>query len=203
MRSLIVLCVVLATSCASIRDITNTLASLQKMQFKIANITGMRLAGVDVARIASPSSLSITDALALTQAFARRALPASFTLNVDVRNPNTGASGTKSVPLTLNDLQWRLLIDDKQTINGGLGNPVDVPGNGITTTLPLVINIDLYSFFADKGYDGLVNLALALGGQQGSSARVKLDAMATVITPLGKLTYPNRISIVDTEFRGN
>ena len=203
MRSLIVLSVVLATSCASIRDITNTLASLQKMQFKIANITGMRLAGVDVARIASPSSLSITDALALTQAFARRALPASFTLNVDVRNPNTGASGTKSVPLTLNDLQWRLLIDDKQTINGGLGNPVDVPGNGITTTLPLVINIDLYSFFADKGYDGLVNLALALGGQQGSSARVKLDAMATVITPLGKLTYPNRISIVDTEFRGN
>ena len=203
MRSLIVLCVVLATSCASIRDITNTLASLQKMQFKIANITGMRLAGVDVARIASPSSLSITDALALTQAFARRALPASVTLNVDVRNPNTGASGTKSVPLTLNDLQWRLLIDDKQTINGGLGNPVDVPGNGITTTLPLVINIDLYSFFADKGYDGLVNLALALGGQQGSSARVKLDAMATVITPLGKLTYPNRISIVDTEFRGN
>jgi len=203
MRSLIVLCVVLVTSCASIRDITNTLASLQKMQFKIANITGMRLAGIDVARIASPSSLSITDGLALTQAFARRALPASFTLNVDVRNPNTGASGTKSVPLTLNDLQWRLLIDDKQTITGGLGNPVDVPGNGMTTTLPLVINIDLYSFFADKGYDGLVNLALALGGQQGSAARVKLDAMATVSTPLGKLTYPNRISIVDTEFRGN
>lgn len=203
MRIVIVLCVVLVTSCASIRDITNTLASLQRMQFKLANITGMRLAGVDVARIASPSSLSITDALALTQAFARRTLPASFTLNVDAKNPNTGVSGTKSVPLTLNDLQWRLLIDDKQTINGGLGNPVDVPGNGMTTTLPLVMNIDLYSFFADKGYDGLVNLALALGGQRGSAARVKLDAMPTVGTPLGPITYPNRISIVDTEFRGS
>ena len=203
MRIVIVLCVVLVTSCASIRDITNTLASLQRMQFKLANITGMRLAGVDVARIASPSSLSITDALALTQAFARRTLPASFTLNVDAKNPNTGVSGTKSVPLTLNDLQWRLLIDDKQTISGGLGNPVDVPGNGMTTTLPLVMNIDLYSFFADKGYEGLVNLALALGGQRGSTARVKLDAMPTVGTPLGPITYPNRISIVDTEFRGS
>ncbi len=203
MRTLIVLCVVLVTSCASIRDITNTLASLQKMQFKIANITGMRLAGVDVARIASPSSLSITDALSLTQAFARKTLPATFTLNVDAKNPNTGVAGTKSVPLTLDDLQWRLMIDDKQTINGGLGSPVDVPGNGLTTKLPLVMNLDLYSFFADKGYDGIVNLALALGGKSGTTSRVKLDAMPTVGTPLGKLTYPNRISIVDTEFRGN
>ena len=203
MRTLIVLCVVLVTSCASIRDITNTLASLQKMQFKIANITGMRLAGVDVARIASPSSLSITDALSLTQAFARKTLPVTFTLNVDAKNPNTGVAGTKSVPLTLDDLQWRLMIDDKQTINGGLGSPVDVPGKGLTTKLPLVMNLDLYSFFADKGYDGIVNLALALGGKSGSTSRVKLDAMPTVGTPLGKLTYPNRISIVDTEFRGN
>ena len=203
MRILIALCLVLVTSCASIRDITNSLASLQKMQFKIAGITGMKLAGVDVARIASPSSLSISDALSLTQAFTRKSLPASFTLNVDAKNPNTGVSGSKSVPLTLNDLQWRLLIDDKPTINGGLGNPVDVPGSGMTTKLPLAMNIDLYTFFVDKGYDGIINLALALGGQKGSTARVKLDAMPTVGTPLGPLTYPNRISIVDTEFRGS
>jgi len=173
------------------------------MQFKLAGITKMRLAGVDISKISSPSSLSISDALALTQAVARKSLPASFTLGVDAKNPNTGTSGTKSLPLTLSDLQWRLFIDDKPTINGGLDSPVDVPGSGKTTQIPLGMNLDLYSFFANKGYDGLVNLALALGGAKGGTSRVKLDAMPTVGTPLGPIRYPNRINIVDTEFRGS
>ncbi len=202
MKFLAAISVVLLCSCASIKDIGSTLASLQKMQFKLNGITSMRLAGVDVSRIASPSSLSIADGLALTQAFARKSLPASFVLGVDAKNPNTGSATSKSIPLTLNDLQWRLLIDDKPTINGGLERPVDVPGSGKTTQIPLSMNLDLYSFFADKGYDGLVNLALALGGQQGSAARVKLDAMPSVGTPLGTLTYPNRITIVNSEYRG-
>jgi hypothetical protein len=122
---------------------------------------------------------------------------------VDAKNPNTGTTSTKSVPLTLNDLQWRLLIDDKPTITGGLDRPVDVPGSGKTTQIPLAMNLDLYSFFADKGYDGILNLALALGGQSGSAARVKLDAMPSVGTPLGPITYPSRITIVNTEFRGS
>ncbi|HLP27049.1 MAG TPA: hypothetical protein VK147_00320 [Candidatus Didemnitutus sp.] len=202
MRTLLLLSVVFLVSCASIRDITNSLASLQNMQFKLTGLTGMRLAGVDVSRIASPSSLSISDGLALTQAFARRSLPTTFVVNVDAKNPNTGTSTAKSIPLTLNGLDWRLLIDDKPTISGDLDKPVDVPGNGKTTQIPLAVSMDMYSFFADKGYDGIVNLALALGGQKGSTSRVKLDAMPTVGTPLGPMTYPNRIAIVDTEFRG-
>ncbi|MCX6140673.1 MAG: LEA type 2 family protein [Candidatus Kapabacteria bacterium] len=202
MRIILILCVVFVASCASIRDITNSLASLQNMQFKLTGITGMKLAGVDIGRLANPSSLSIADGISLGQAFSRKSLPTSFTLNVDAKNPNSGTQGAKSVPLTLDDLQWRLLIDDKPTINGGLGSPVDVPGNGKTTQIPLVMDMDMYKFFADKGYDGILNLALALGGQKGSTARVKLDAMPTVGTPLGPMTYPNRIAIVDTEFRG-
>lgn len=203
MRPLLLVVALFLVSCSSIRDITNSLTSLQKMQFKLAGVTGMRVAGVDIAKLSSPSSLSIADGLALTQAFARKSLPTTFVLGVDAKNPNTGTTSAKSVPLTLNDLQWRLLIDDKPTISGGLDRPVDVPGNGKTAQIPLAMNLDLYSFFADKGYDGILNLALALGGQSGSAARVKLDAMPSVGTPLGPITYPNRITIVNTEFRGS
>lgn len=203
MRLLLALSFMFLLSCSTIRDISNSLAAVQNMQFKVAGISKMRLAGVDISKLSSLASLSISDALLLSQAFARKSLPVSFVLGIDAKNPNTGSSGTRSFPLTLSNLEWRLLIDDKPTISGGLDSPVDVPSNGKTAQIPLTMSLDLYSFFADKGYSGLIDLALALGGQKGSTARVKLDAMPTVGTPLGPISYPKRISIVDTEFRGS
>ena len=47
-----------------------------------------------------------------------------------------------------------------------------------------------------------MNLALALGGKNGSAARVTLKATPTIDTPLGAITYPGEISIIDKEFRG-
>ena len=202
-RFVFILAVGLLTACSTIRDITNTLASISRLQFKLGTVNNFRLAGVDISRISDPSKLSIGDGIALGHAFARKSLIATFTLNVDAKNPNTGAAGTRQTVLTLNDLDWRLLIDDKSTITGHLGRPFDIPGNGQTVPVPLDMSLDLYAFFADKGYEGILNLATAIGGQQGSAARIKLDAMPSVGTPFGQLTYPSRIVIVDKEFRGS
>ncbi|MCO6465923.1 MAG: hypothetical protein J5I53_04825 [Bradyrhizobiaceae bacterium] len=203
-RLLAFVCLALTVgSCASIRDITNALTSLHRLQFKLANITNMRLAGVDVTKVSDPSRLSIADALSLTNAFTRGSLPATFTLNVEARNPNTGANGTKSTTLTLNDLDWRLLIDDVRTVGGNLERPIAIPGTTAASNIPLAVNVDLAQFFKDKGYTNVLNLALALGGANGSAARVKLDALPTVGTPFGPLSYPGRITIVDKEFSGS
>lgn len=205
-RLSIILCILaglLTTSCSSIRDITNALTAIQHMQFKLNNISNMRLAGVDVTKISDPSRLSIADGLALTGAFTRGALPATFTLNVDAKNPNNGTSKTRTAALTLQDFDWRLLIDDVRTVSGNLDRPIDVPGISAATTIPLAVSMDFAQFFKDKGYNGVLNLALALGGASGSTSRVKLDAQPTVGTPFGNLTYPSRITIVNTEFRGS
>lgn len=191
------------SACSTLSDISNSLTSLQKMQFKISGLTNMKLAGVELTRIASPTKLGVADALALTNAFSRKSLPTSFTLNVDARNPNNGAKGARTVPLTLNGFDWQLLIDDKRTISGGLERSIEIPGTTAATTIPLAVSMDMYQFFADRGYDGIVNLALALGGVNGSTSKVKLDAKPTVGTPFGPMSYPGRITIVDTEFRGS
>jgi hypothetical protein len=203
-RVVLVLGIAIAVgSCSAIRDISNSLASLQKMQFKISGLTNMRLAGVDISKVSDPKRLSIADGLALTNAFAKNSLPATFTLNVDARNPNSGSGGTRSTTLTLNKFDWRLLLDDVRTVGGDLERPIDVPGTTSATTIPLAVNLDFIQFFKDRGYDGILNLALALGGAQGSTSKVKLDAQPTVGTPFGPLSYPGRITIVDTEFRGS
>lgn len=193
----------LLASCASIRDITNSLASMQKMQFKIAGLTNMKLAGVDISKISDPKKLGVSDALSLAAAFSKGSLPATFTLNVDARNPNNGQAGSRSTPLTLNGFNWNLLIDGVKTISGDLERPIEIPGTSAAITIPLAVSMDLMQFYKDRGYDGIINLALALGGANGSTSTVKLDAQPTVGTPFGPLVYPGRITIVDHEFRSN
>lgn len=202
---LVSLCAVLLLvgSCSSIRNITNTLTNLQNLQFKLGAVNGFRLAGVDVSKLSDPKRLSIADGIALTRAFAERKMPATFTLNVDARNPNTGQGGTRQSAVTLTGLEFRMLIDDVSTIAGNIQSPVEVPGSGQTTAVPIGITLDLYQFFADKGMDGIVALATSIGGANGSAARLKLDAKPTVSTPFGAMQYPGRLTIIDKEFRGS
>jgi hypothetical protein len=75
-----------------------------------------------------------------------------------------------------------------------------VPGTGQVTNIPLTMNIDLIEFFGNKGLDNLVNLALALGGQEGSSSKLTLYATPTVSSPLGDIKYPGELKIVDQTF---
>lgn len=200
---LVAVAALVLVGCSQIRQITNSLSQLSNLQFKLGSVQGFRLAGVDLEKVSDPKRLSIGDALSLTQAFARKSLPTSFTLNVEARNPNTGQNGTRQSAVTLTGFDWRLLVDNVKTINGNLQRPVEIPGAQQASIIPLGMNLDLYQFFADRGYDGILNLALAVGGASGSSAKLTLDAQPSVSTPFGPMTYPGRLTIIDKEFRGS
>lgn len=187
-------------SCKQISEISKNLASLQNLKFKLENITNFKLIGIDLASKNSISNFSVTDGLKLTQAFTSKSFPADFVLNIAASNPNDGTKGTRSTLATITSLDWQLYIDDVQTVSGILNDKFDVPASGQKTIIPLRINVDLYKFFQNKSYEGIVNLALALGGVNGSAARVKLDARPTVNTPFGPISSP-RITIIDKEFR--
>jgi hypothetical protein len=120
---------------------------------------------------------------------------------VEARNPNNGSGGSTRTISTLTRFDWRLLIDDQPTISGGIDKPLEIPGSGQSTIIPLRLELDLYEFFGNHGYDDLLNLALALGGKRGDISRVALDVQPSVSTPLGEITYPERITIVSKEFR--
>ena len=55
-------------------------------------------------------------------------------------------------------------------------------------------------FVQNQGYESLLNLVLALGGQQGSATRLTLFADPTVSTVLGDINYPGELKIVDHNF---
>jgi hypothetical protein len=186
--------------CAAYKNISSALTNLGKLQFKLNNVSNMRVSGIDISRATSKSSLGIADAARLAQAFAQGQLPVDFTLNVLALNPNTGTGGTQATPLYLRKMDWTLLIDNRTTINGSVNQRLEIPGNGQSTTIPLTISLDLFKFFKDKGFEDVANLAFALGGASGSASRLKLSARVSIETPLGVYDYPNEITIVDREF---
>jgi hypothetical protein len=175
--------------------------NLQRLQFKLGSVNNFTLAGIKIGGARTISDFSVIDAAKLVAAFSSSKFPASFTLNVLAKNPNDGTGGTKNTSAVLKSLAWRLFLDDKETISGNISNSIEIPGVGQETTIPIVMSLDMYKFFKDQGYESILNLALALGGVSGSSARIKLKATPTVDTFLGPITYPGELTIVDKEFR--
>lgn len=183
----------LFTSCKTL----NALAGLSRLQFKLDNVTQLQLAGIDITNKRSASDISLMDGLNLLNAFRTGRFPLTFTLNVAAKNPNERTANLSTIELA--EFPWRLMIDGRETIYGELGSPVSVPSGGETRTIPLTVSVDLKQFFGEKGYDDIINLALAIAGQ--GAAKLQLKAQPTLSTPIGRMQYPSELTIVSHEFR--
>jgi hypothetical protein len=201
MKKFVVLTLFIAFVVSGIQcSVYETLTNVSRLQFKVGTVNTFQINGISFSGKSKLNDFSAIDLLKLSTAFVNGSLPASFILNVEAKNPNDGTGGYKKSDATIQNLKWRLFLDDKETINGELDQPVLVPGTGEVTTIPIKINIDMMKFFKDKGYDGIINLALALGGSQGSSSKISLYATPTVSSPFGNITYPGEIKVVDYTF---
>jgi len=189
------------SSCAALGDMASVLANLQRLKFKIGSVRDFRLLGIDLGNKAKISDFSAADILKIGQSYTSKKLPVEFVMDVLAINPNDGTGGTTRTSSTLTGLECRLLIDGKPTITGNIDDPVEIPGTGQESVIPLRLSLDLLEFFSDQRYDDILGLALAIGGRSGSPARLSLDAQPPVSPPLGPITYPGRVTIISTDFR--
>jgi hypothetical protein len=180
-------------SCATL----SALANLSRIQFMLQNVQSVTVAGINVANKHSVSDFSVMDGINLMQAFTSGRFPMTFTLNVAAKNPNAPNTAYNAIQVT--DFPWHLLLDGKETISGNIGAPLSVPNGGTTEIMPLQVTVDLKQFFQNNSYNDMLNLALALSGQGGSS-HVQLKATPSMATPLGSLRYPGELTIVNTQF---
>jgi len=199
--SLLVPVALLFHGCATLTQFGEAISNLQRLKFRLSGVSGFTLAGINISRKRSLSDITLGDGFRLMQAFRSRRLPAGFILNIEAINPNDGTGGSTNTVSTLTSFDWRLLIDDRPTISGDLERPIEIPGTGRSAFFPLRMEIDLVEFFGDRGYEDLLDLALALGGQRSDISRLALDAQPRVSTPIGEIYWPGRITIIDRDFR--
>ena len=181
-------------------SVYQTLVNVSRLQFKLGTVNNLEINSVAVQGKNSLKDFSAIDIFKLSSAVARKSFPVSFTLNVDAKNPNDGTGGYAKTNLTLSHFNWRLFIDDKETVSGDLEQPMIVPGTGETTIIPIQVNIDLVKFFGNRGLESLINLALSISGNRGSSSNIALYVRPTVSSPLGDIQYPQEIKIISKQF---
>ncbi len=188
-------------SCAILEQFAGALINLQRLKFKLGAVHDFSLLGINLSSKLSVSDFTAAEGLRLVQAFTSKRIPAEFVLDILAVNPNDGTGGSKQTVSTLTGLESRLLVDGKPTVTGNIDRPIEIPGTGQEATIGIRLSIDLYEFFGRGGYEDILGLALAIGGRRGTASRLSLDTLPTVTTPFGPITYPNRITIVDKEFR--
>jgi len=187
--------------CATIGDITSSMVNLQKLQFKLDSVQEFSLAGITLSNKSSLKDFTVQEGIKLSQLLNSKKFPVEFTLNILAINPNDGSGNKIKTTATLSGLDARLLIDGQPTVYGDLTSPIEIPGTGEEIIIPLRMSLDLYEFFSNQGPEKLLELALAIGGKNGSTSRLALDVQPRVTTPFGEIKYPGRITIVDKEFR--
>jgi len=191
----------LLQSCAFLQQMVGVMSNLARLKFRLAEVHDFSLMGINLSGKSTLADFNVQDGLRLVQAFATKRLPAEFVLNVEAVNPNDGKGGSPQTVSTLTSLESRLLVDGVPTVTGNIDRAIEIPGTGQASIIPIRMSIDLYEFFGNKGYEGLLNIALALGGMQRDPARIALDAQPQVSTPLGPIVYPGRLTIISREFR--
>lgn len=177
--------------CATLQQ----LAALRQVAFGLGAVQNGSLAGVPLAKVAAYRDLSAVDIGRLALAVARKDLPLQFTANVRADNP-----ADNHTTATMVRLAWSLLLDEKETINGVLDSAVTIPA-GQVVNIPLQMRLNLMQFF-DGPAESLLNLAAGLAGFNADPTRIKLRAVPTVNTPLGPISYPEPITIVNRTVGG-
>lgn len=189
------------SGCSTLKTVADALNSLGKLQFKLGDVNDFTLGSINISALGSYQDINPVQAIGLVNSVRQKSLPASFTLNVLAKNPNDGTAG-KATPIFLRKVVWTLLIDDRATITGTTDRRLEIPASGQTAPIPITMSVDLMKFFGDRGFDDLMNLAFAIGGESGSSSRLKMTARITVEEPVTQrlFEYPSDITIVNTQF---
>lgn len=189
------------SGCATVKQAMEGVQPVQtvkSLQFKLTSVSNFRLSGISLSSMSSYSDLRLGDVARVASDFATERMPVQFTLNTDVRNPNTSSSGFS---LVLRDLRWRLVIDTSFAVSGNVTGPLRVPEGGTSVNVPVPMELDLMKTFRGHSLKGLVNLAMAIGGVNGSASRLRLFVQPSVDGPFGAIRYPGEIEVVDKEFR--
>jgi len=176
--------IIVGSSCNQLKEVT----TLSKCQFKLASIQEIQLAGVNIQNLTDFSQLNLQNAAKITAAVADGRLPLSFTLNVDVKNPNI----TKA---SLNSLDWILIIDDIEMLNGTVNQKFEVAPSGGITTVPVKMEMDLKQILKGKSGEALLNFGFNLVGAGNKPTRITLKAKPSIMIGGRTIQYPGYINI--------
>jgi len=174
------------TGCATLQQVS----TLSKVKFSLDRVSDVQLAGIDLTHVDSPDQLNMFQLARATLALSREDLPLDLTVHLKSENPMAN-----KVAATLTKLEWTLILDGRDTVSGLLDDKVELPA-GNATDIPVHLSLNMFQFFDEKPALDMLDLALAIAGENGRMPRgVALRIRPTIDTIFGPITYGREILI--------
>lgn len=172
-----------AGGCATARS----LSALREVEFALASVSQVRLAGIELTEVGSYEDLSPVEAAALMAALGAGRLPLELELGLEATN----RGGAEAL---LARMDWTLLLAGRDTVSGTLDRAYRLPP-GATAVVPVRASVNLVEFFG-RNLPELVQLALAAAGETSEPVEVGLRVQPTIDTPLGPVRFPAPVTVV-------
>jgi hypothetical protein len=182
--SLIFLLFIFLPACQTLQLMQN----FARCEFRLAQLANITALGINMDNKRSFADFNLLDAGKVVQALAGNQFLLNFVANVEVRNPNAEAAG-------MSRMDWILVVDSKEVLNGTMNQAVNVPANNGTTTMPLSLSIDLKKIFANQGRDETLGLAFDLAKQGNNTSRLMLRVKPYINIAGAEIAYPGYLNI--------
>lgn len=164
----------------------SSIANLVNCEYSLKNVSNVTVAGVNVKNVAN-GNISATDVVMLVSAITSKSVPLGLNVNIDVKNPTEN-----NALLTMMD--WALDVAQNEFATGNTNQNYTI-GASKTTTVPLGVSTDLYSFFSKSGIEALKSFASSFNSE-GKSSQLGLRIRPSVSVAGQTIKTPNYIQIL-------
>lgn len=175
-------------SSCSINKQAQQIKALEQCEYRLIDANNITLAGTDVKKLIDGKSINLINAPALALAFLRQDVPLRANLNLEIKNPSNSLAA-------INNFDYIILINKQEIVNGTVDQRVSI-GAGETTTVPLLLNANIYKFLSNGKIleDVTQFLGNASNGKE-TKGLVTIKIKPSIMVGGGLVKYPGYITI--------
>ncbi len=165
------------------------LEAFEKCTYEINSADSVYVAGRDVSKLIRNRTFELRNIPELALALFRRNIPLSAKVNLTINNPTSRTAA-------INQFEYIVLIKGQELANGFINQRVSIEPGG-TTTVPVRVNSNIYSFLSNgKTMEEVIDFLR--GGESGATEKkgmVTIRIKPTIEIGNKLVKYPGYITI--------
>ena len=152
------------SGCAALQSSLSSAYNLANCEYKYHSVSNLTISDMNLSNGLSP--LMIPKVLSILSGNAS-SIPLNFTLNLDVKNPNSGTAAFQA-------MEYVLSIDDVRFTTGNFRQPFQVNA-GETQMLPMVIGVDIAELMRNNTASAVGNIVKNFLGLSDTASKVTIQ----------------------------
>lgn len=190
MKKVILINVIALTlfGCSGLNKQISRIKALEDCKYEINSADSISIANVDIKDLIGNEKLDFSKMPQFALAFLRKNVPLKARLNLIISNPSRNTAA-------INQFEYKVLIKGQELAGGFVNQKVVVSPNGGTTSVPIVINSNIYNVLSDGKAMKAISDFITGAGDAGQKETVVFKIRPTLDLGNKQIKYPGYITI--------